>query len=298
MNKILMFSAVGLSLVIAGCGTASAAKSPSSSSKAHHPSSMSSSPSSHSTQATVQEISSNKTAQVVQAGKPATFVIKATTSTKHPAAREPVTFYIGPMVPLGHGVSHWYKSGTAHAARLIKTYSKMTNSQGEASLTLSPQPTKHMEMIAVKIGNFNTFSSSSMSGAGLLDAWWTTPSTSPMAPIGDYVKVQPFAVALKPGQKQALKITAMSPKGPISGAAVDIIPKAPGSSSSSMSNSSSMGGSMSSKGGMTLTTSSSGQVVYTVTASSQAMANRPVRVVVSHHMERVAGGMNADIMTR
>ncbi len=291
MKKTLLLLAGGLSAVIAGCGTASAAKAPS---KASHSSSMSPS---HGAIATVQEISSNKTAQVVEAGKSATFVLKATTSTNKPAVKEPVTFYIGPMVPLGHGVTNWYKSGTQGASGFITSYSKVTNSQGEASITLSPQPTKHMEMVGVQIGNFNTFSPSAMAGAGLLDAWWTTPSTSPMAPIGDYVKVTPFAVSASSGQKEPLRITAMSPKGPIAGASVDIIAKAPLSSSSSMNGSSGMGGSMSSQGGTTLDTNSSGQVNYTITASSQSMASRPVRIVVSNHMERVAGGMNADIMT-
>ena len=298
MNKTLILLAAGVSVAIAGCGTTQAAKSMSSpASKTRHSSSMSASQS-HTTRATVEEISSNKTAQVIEAGQSATFVLKATTSGQRPAAGQPVTFYIGPMVPLGHGVTNWYKSGTPQAAGFIKSYSKVTNSQGQAMITLSPQPTKHMEMVAVKIGNFNTFNSSAMTGAGLLDAWWTTPSTSPMAPVGDYVQVSPFAQAAKAGQKQVLTITAMSPNGPISGASVDVIPKGSlSSSSSSMSSSSGMNGSMSSQGGKILKTNSSGRVTYTVTASAQSMASLPVRIVVSNHMERVAGGMNADIMT-
>ncbi|WP_053960057.1 hypothetical protein [Sulfobacillus thermosulfidooxidans] len=307
MKRTFVMIAAGLTVALAGCGTSQAAKStpsmsktsPSSSSMSStSPSSSMSSSSSAMTTQTVAEIETNKTAQMVEAGNTATFVLTATTASGKPAKDLPVTFYIGPMVPLsGKGVSTWYTSGTAQAAKYIASYSKTTNSQGQATLTLTAQPTKSMEMVGVKIGNFSTFNPTAMKGAGLLDAWWTTSGTSPTAPVGDYVEVTPFAKAVKPGQKETLMITAMSPKGPISGAKVDIIPKTP-SASSSMGGNSGMGGGMSSSGGTTMTTNSQGQVSYTVTAPSTSMASLPVRIVVSDNMERVAGGMNADVVAQ
>ncbi|WP_028963417.1 hypothetical protein [Sulfobacillus thermosulfidooxidans] len=306
MKRTFVMIAAGLTVALAGCGTSQAAKStPSSMSKTSSSSSSmsSTSPSSSmsssgSTTQAVAEIQTNKTAQMVEAGNTATFVLTATTASGKPAKDLPVTFYIGPMVPLsGKGVSTWYTSGTAQAAKYIASYSKTTNSQGQATITLTAQPTKSMEMVGVKIGSFSTFNPTAMKGAGLLDAWWTTSATSPTAPIGDYVEVTPFAKVIKPGQKETLTITAMSPQGPISGAKVDIIPKTP-SASSSMGGNSSMGGGMSSSGGTTMTTNSQGQVSYTVTAPSTSMASLPVRIVVSNNMERVAGGMNADVVAQ
>jgi hypothetical protein len=244
---------------------------------------------------TVSEIQVNKTAQMVQAGKSATFVLTATTSTGQAASNLPVTVYIGPMVPLGSGVSTWYNSASGSAKTYLDSFSHTTNSSGQATITLSGQPAKSMEMVGVKIGSFQSFNPQTMKGAGLLDAWWTTSATVPTAPVGDYVVVKPFAVTVKPGASQTLTVTAMSPAGPISGASVLVTPKSATSSSSSMGSSSS--NSMSSTGGTTLMTNASGQVSYVVKTGSTAMAALPVRFVVSQGMGRVAGGMNAEVVT-
>ncbi len=244
---------------------------------------------------TVSEIQVNKTAQMVQAGKAATFILTATTSTGQPAAHLPVTVYIGPMVPLGSGVSTWYSSNSASGQPYLSSFSHTTNSMGQATITLAGQPAKSMEMVGVKIGSFQSFNPQTKTGAGLLDAWWTTNSTVPTAPVGDYVRVQPFAAVVKPGASQTLSISAMSPTGPISGASVSVTPKTASSSASSMGSSSS--GAMSSAGGTTLTTGANGEVQYSVKTGSAGMTALPVRIVVSQSMSRVAGGMNAEVLT-
>lgn len=290
MTKRVIGVAVSLTAVLAGCGTTSQAAKPQTSGS----STMSSTPASKSSVAssvTVAELNTNKTAQMVQAGQEATFVVTATTASGQPAANQPVIVYIGPMVPLGAGVSQWYSTSAQTASPYVASYSKTTNSMGQATIVLRGQPTKTMEMIGIKVGSLSTFNPSSMKGAGLMDAWWTTSTTNPTAPVGDYVVVQPFARVVAARSSQPLTITVMSPSGPVSGASVSVTPKTPGASSS-------MGGSsMSSSGGTHLTTNSQGQVSYTAKAGA-SMTALPVRIVVSQGMGRIAGGLNADLMAQ
>ena len=283
MSKYFALTAVGLTMVLAGCGTSQAAKTVSS--PTMKPVST--------TSKAVTEIQTNKTAQIVQAGQTATFVLTATTANGSPASNVPVTFYVGPMVPLGPGVHTWYTSGSSAGTHYFSSYSKKTNRLGEASVTLAEQPAKSMEMLGVKIGGLSTFNPSTMKGSGLMDAWWTTSSTTPTAPVGDYVVVRPFATTISTGASETLTVTAMSPNGPIAGAHVSFTPKT--RHSSSMNGSSSM----SSTGGTSMMTNTQGQTTFKIPtkALSSSMGGLPVRVVVSQGMARVAGGMNADVIT-
>lgn len=282
-NVILV--AAGLTVALAGCGTSQAAKPAASPSKT-----MAKTASTTTKTVQVAELQTNKTAQMVEAGQQATFVVTATGSGGQPAAGQPVTVYIGPMVPLGAGVSQWYTTGSAGISHYVSSYSKKTDSMGQATIVLAGQPVKTMEMVGIKVGSFSTFSPSAMKGAGLMDAWWTTPSTSPTAPVGDYVVVKPFAQDVPAGTAQPLLVSVMSPSGPVSGASVSVTPKTGGSSSMGSSSS------MSSAGGTTMTTNSQGQVSYTAKAGA-AMSALPVRIVVSKGMGRIAGGMNADVVS-
>lgn len=58
-----------------------------------------------------------------------------------------------------------------------------------------------MEMVAAKVGGLDGFGASAGHGVGLLDAWWTTPSTQPTVPVGDKVQVTPFLTSSQPGQR-------------------------------------------------------------------------------------------------
>lgn len=286
---------IGIMVMVAGCGTQTATSSPSKPASSSPASAMTKPPTSGTSVVSVKEIQTNKTAQMVEAGNPATFVLTAKTTAGHRASGVPVTFYVGPMMPLGSGVKTWYASGSSKSSTYIAHYSQKTNAQGQATITLKPQPTDRMEMVAVKIGNLSTFNAAAMTGSGLMDAWWTAPGTNPAAPVGDYVRVQPFAKVVAPGHTKTLIITAMSPQGPIPGATVDIIPKP---SSKAMGAQSTMGGKMSSSGGKTMMTNARGRVMYTVKASVSPMVSLPLRVVVSNNMQRVAGGMSADILSQ
>lgn len=283
-NVILM--AAGLTVTLAGCGMSQSATPATSSSQT-----MTKTSPAPSKTVQVAELQTNKTAQMVKAGQQATFVVTATGSGGQPAVGEPVTVYIGPMVALGAGVSQWYTTGAANTSRYVSSYSKKTNSMGQATIVLVGQPAKTMEMVGIKVGSFSTFSSSAMKRAGLMDAWWTTPSTSPTAPVGDYVVVKPFAKDVPAGTAQPLLISVMSPSGPVSGASVSVTPKTGGSSSMGSSSS------MSSTGGTTMITNSHGQVSYQAKAGA-AMSALPIRIVVSKGMGRIAGGMNADVVSK
>ncbi|MDA8192933.1 MAG: hypothetical protein M0Z53_02880 [Thermaerobacter sp.] len=237
-------------------------------------------------------LAANKTAQIVQAGTAATFVVTAVTSAGKPAVNQPVTFYIGPMVPLsGIPPKHWYASGTPQGNAYISSFTRMTNNSGQATLVLKAQPTKSMEMVGVRIGNLSSYSTSQGKALGSLDAWWTTPTTSPTAPVGDWVTLSPWVTNSPANQTVPLTVMVNSPTGPVAGATVSFAMKG-GMGSTSRS-------SMSSSGGVTRTTGSSGQVVYSVKTGAM-MAMTPIRIVVSSAstMMRVSGGMNAELISR
>ncbi|NMP24590.1 hypothetical protein [Sulfobacillus harzensis] len=236
----------------------------------------------------VYAITVNRTAEMVAAGHTASFRLTAWTKNGHPAAHQPVTIYIGTMVPLsGMPPTRWLASSTSAAARYIRSYSHETNSRGQVRVVLSAQPAKTMEMVGVKIGNLSTYRPSTMAALGSLDAWWTTPTTSPTAPIGDSVTVRPFVTKASPGASIPISVTVNSSTGPIANARVQFIPK----------HSSSMMGAMSNSGGYTRMTNRVGQVVWRAMAGSGAR-DMPIRIVVTTgaSMNRVAGGMNTEIV--
>ncbi len=278
-------------LVLAGCGiggapSASPSSSAQSNTSASSPMTSSAKPTTASPQNSsvsgVYAIAVNKTAQMVQAGHEASFVITATTNTGQPASNQPVTFYIGPMVPLsGNAPVAWYQSGTTSGSSYIASYSKTTNHQGQATLVLRGQPTKSMEMVGVSVGGLSSYVAGK-GALGSMDAWWTTPSTMPSAPVGDYVTVSPFITKVSGGSSPKISVITGSPKGPIPNASVDFIPKP-----------TSMASSMSSTGGMMVMTSSTGKAAYSVMVPSAGLL--PIRIVATEGsaMTRVAGGMNA-----
>lgn len=224
----------------------------------------------------------NKTAQMVMQGKSATFTITALTKSNKPAVGQPVTFYIGPMVPLSNvPPSKWFSSGTTSAATYISSFSKTTNSSGQATLILKGQPIKTMEMIGLKVGSLSSYVAGK-GAIGSMDAWWTTPSTTPEISIGNYVRVTPF-MTMANSATNSTTVTVGSATGVIKGARVQFTPKINSQKSSSMSSPTSSSVKM---------TNSSGTVNYSLTNSS--MTAVPVRVVVTQgsSSQRVAGGMN------
>lgn len=233
--------------------------------------------------------------KMVMAGQQATFELTAYTSGGKPAAHQPVSFWIGPMVPLsGIPPKDWYQTGTQASMPYVVSYSQSTNQSGQAFITLKGQPAKSMEMIAVRIGNISTFNTMRQSAAGQLDAWWTTPNIVPGAPVGDSVTVNPFLI-MDPNKKPVpLTVTVDSPQGPIANAMATFTPKTGASPMMGTS-----GSGMSSQGGTTLVTNAQGTVRYTAMlgSSSSILA---VRIVATegNAMMRVAGGMNAEIIAK
>lgn len=246
---------------------------------------------------TVYSIQANRTAQMVLAGKPATFVVTARSQTGQPVANQPVTFYIGPMVPLSNvPPKRWLVSGTAAAQPYIASYSKKTHQNGQATLVLRAQPTQSMEMVGVRIGNLSSYSASKGKALGSLDAWWTTAQTAPTAPVGDFVTINPFVTMASAYASVPVTVRVNSPAGPIVGASVLITPQVGGSGGMG---SSSMGSSMSSTGGTSVMTNTSGQATYkAMSGASGSML--PIRIVVTQdsQMMRVAGGMNAEVIAK
>ncbi len=274
---------VGTSILLgaSGCGAAKV-------------SGMSSTPASTTTRAhssrshSVNSITVNRTAVMVAAGHTVSFRLTAWTKNGKPAPHQPVTIYIGTMVPLsGMPPTSWLASNTSATARYIQSYSHETNRKGQAQVVLSAQAAKTMEMIAVKIGNLSTYRPSTMVALGTLDAWWTTPTTSPTAPIGDSVTVRPFAIKASPGASIPISVTVNSSGGPIAHAQVQFIPKSSSSMMKAMSNS----------GGYTRTTNRAGKVVWQAMATNGA-GELPIRIVATMgtSMHRVAGGMNTEIV--
>lgn len=247
----------------------------------------------------VYAMKANVTAQMVMTGKTASFVVTALSQSGQPVANQPVTFYIGSMVPLSNvPPSHWLASGTSAATPYISSYSKTTNQHGQATVVLTPRPAKTMEMVGVRIGNLSSYSTSAHHAVGALDAWWTTPKTMPTAPVGDSVTVNPFVTMASASTSTPVTVTVDSPSGPISGARVLFTAKS-GSSKGSGSNAMGTSSSMSSSNGTTVMTNASGQATYkAMTGASMSML--PIRIVVTHGsaMARVSGAMNVELIAK
>lgn len=231
----------------------------------------------------------------------ATFTLTARTATGRPAVGEPVSFWVGPMTPLsGVSPAAWYQTGTAPARAYVVSASSRTDGAGQARIVLFGQPAGSMEMVAVRIGDLDSFDASLGRGEGLLDAWWTTPKSMPTAPVGDRVTVTPFLAAVRPGAATRFVVRVTDAAGkPVAGAGVELIAHPP--TSGSMMGSSSMGSSsMASSGTSTrsATTDGAGEVSERVAAS--AMAPVVLRVVVTEpgSTDRVAGGMAALLVGR
>lgn len=232
-------------------------------------------------------IQTNKTAQIVAQGKSARFTITALTKNNKPATGEPVTFYVGIMTPLSQvPPSKWLSSGSTSASSYISSFSKKTNSSGQASITLKGQPLNTMEMIGLKVGSLSSYVSGK-GAIGSLDAWWTTPSATPAMPVGNYVKVDPF-MAVSSAKTDTINVTVGSTSGVIKGAKVQFIPKINPQKSSSMSSMSSM---TTSGASSSMMTNSSGKTTYML--QNPSMTTIPIRIVVTQNgSQRVAGGMN------
>lgn len=237
----------------------------------------------------VYRITADPTSQMIHAGKPATFVLTASTKNGKPAVNEPVTFYIGTMVPLsGMPPTRWISSRTPAARPYIAQASRVTNRRGQATLVLSRKPANTMEMIAVAVGSLSSYSASSMTALGSLDAWWTTPTSRPSAPIGDSVTVRPFLERVAPLSRVRLSVTVDSPHGPVKHAHVLFIPKMGGMSSM---------GAMSNAGSTAVMTNQAGEAFWVGEAGSMA-GGYPTRIVVTEGAAkgRAAGGMNSELV--
>ncbi len=275
------FSVVGLLTLVgtAGCGAGQVSGGSSA------PASASAARSSHDG---VYAVTVNRTAEMIDAGHTASFLLTAWTKSGKPAAHQPVTFYIGTMMPLsGMPPAEWLASNTSAASSYIQSYSRETNSSGQAELVLSAQRAGTMEMVGTKIGDLSSYSQSAMAALGSLDAWWTTPATSPTAPVGDSVTVRPFLTKASRGSAIPITVTVDSPSGPVPDARVNFIPKQDSSMMASMSNA----------GGYTVMTNQVGQAVWRAMAGTAAR-KIPIRIVVTEgaSMTRVAGGMNTEIV--
>lgn len=329
VNKLTkQLALTGLAAIaLTGCGTAASttasATSGSSSGSSGGMSASSSSSGSSASGPAVAQILSDKTAQVLMAAShsksaqhEATFVLTALTASGKPAAGEPVTFYIGPMVPLSNiPPKEWYASGTPSSHTYIASYSKTTDSKGRATLVLYGQPAKTMEMVGAKIGNLSSYSVQAMHAVGSLDAWWTTPSIAPGAPVGDYATVTPWVATERPHHTVNLSVKVESPSGPVAAADVSFAAKAgkgsatgaasgaasgmSSSSSSGMSSGSSSGqtSSMGSQSGPVISTDASGTAAYAVKTGG-AKSVLPIRIVAmkSQSTARISGGMNAELI--
>lgn len=245
----------------------------------------------------------NKTAQILAAApsagsktNEATFVLTALDKAGKPVANAPVTFYIGPMVPLsGHPPTSFTASSSSGAAKYIASSTPTTDAAGQATITLLGQPADTMEMIGVKVGKLSTFNVKKGKAVGTLDAWWTAPTAAKAPPVGAYVTTTPFAaIYAKGAAAPSIKITAMTATGPIAGATVSVTPKSVGAKKSS----SSMGSSSSTA--TMLKTSSSGSVTYPVMFTKTAKGGKAaLRIVVTQaNGNRVAGGMVVQLAQR
>ena len=150
--------------------------------------------------APVRIVNSDVTSQVLPAAgeKSATrnnarFYLSAKSYGHRPAAFEPVTFYIGIMAP-GSGVppTTWIPSNSPAAAPYVAYASRFTDRWGHAELVLKGQTAQTMEMVAVKVGNLSGYDPATNKAMSALDAWWTTPQSSPTAHPYDTTTVLPF----------------------------------------------------------------------------------------------------------
>ena len=125
----------------------------------------------------------------------AVFVISAYASQHRPVADAPVTFYIGNMTP-GSGIppTSFVATNTSQAQPYVKYASAYTNRLGQAVLVLKGQKAQTMEMVGVKVGNFSSYNPTTHKLSAALDAWWTTPSSTPTAPYYDTLTVNPFMI--------------------------------------------------------------------------------------------------------
>lgn len=251
--------------------------------------------------AAVAVVDSDVTAQMVAAAarpsahaNEATFTLRALTASGSPAAGEPVSWWVGPMVPLsGVHPAHWYEAGTSAAAPYVATATAKTNAAGQARIVLLGQPAKRMEMVAVRVGDLSSYDTALGRGLGLLDAWWTTPSTSPTAPVGDRVTVTPFLAQTRPGARTDFQVKVANAAGaPIVGAGVSWTPSkvATGSGMGMGSSSTAMGSSMSAA--PAATTNAAGTASFAFSEPKQA-GGWSFRAVVTQpgSARRIAGGM-------
>ena len=219
----------------------------------------------------------------------ASFTLTAYDAKGHPVKGAKVAFFIGPMKPLSNVMpAAWRRSGTSGAKPYVASFSKRTNSAGQATLTLYGQPADSMEMVGVRIGNLSSFDAKAKRALGTLDAWWTN-AASGRAPVGDYVQAAPFLAAGRAAKGGRVTVTAMSPSGPIPGASVQYIMES--------GNAGGMGSSSGSSA-MGATTNSQGRATFTVTPAQAGKT--PVRIVVTqpHSTKRVAGGMNIELIAK
>jgi len=267
-------------------------------------------------------VDSNVTAQMVAAAPrassrsdEATFTLHAYTARGRPAVGEPVSWWIGPMVPLsGVHPAHWLQAGTAAAKTYVASATPRTDASGEARIVLFGQAAKTMEMVAVRVGDLDSYQQMLGRGVGLLDAWWTTPSTTPTASVGDRVTLSPFLASIRPGQRTVFHVHVADASGsPIVGAGIDWVPQqaagqtSAGSrmgSSAMTSSTTGMGSSAMTSPGMEamaptkVVTNAAGDASY----SFQRRQNGNfcgLRVVVTRpgSRNRVAGGMAGELLT-
>jgi hypothetical protein len=255
-------------------------------------------------------VDSNVTAQMLAAAPrssshsdEAAFTLRAYTAGGRPAADESVSWWVGPMAPLsGVHPAHWLQAGSASAATYVASASATTDASGEARIVLFGQPAKAMEMVAVRVGDLNSYDQSLGRGIGLLDAWWTTPSTTPTAPVGYRVTLSPFLAADGPGQRTVFHVHVADASGaPINGAGVNWVPQpaaGKASAGSSMGSSAVTSPGMATMASTKAVTDPAGNATY----SFQRPANGNycgLRVVVTQPGShgRVAGGMASELLT-
>lgn len=275
---------------------------------------------SHRSSIPVTAVLSDVTAQMVTAATQgsshsdeATFTLRALTASGQAAAGQPVSWWVGPMVPLsGVHPAHWFKAGTAAAKPYVASDTTTTDASGRARIVLLGQPAKTMEMVAVRVGDLSSFDQALGHGVGLLDAWWTTPSTTPTAPVGDRVTVSPFLAATHPGQRTVFHVHVTDASGaPIVGAGIDWVPQpAGGTAMGSSMGSSSMTSSTTARGAGTSSSAAAAMTptmaVTNTAGDASYKLQRPdhgsycgLRVVVTKpgSKNRVAGGMAGELLT-
>lgn len=207
------------------------------------------------------------------------------------------------MVPLsGVHPAHWFQAGTASTRTYVASATARTDASGEARIVLFGQPARAMEMVAVGVGDLDSYDQTLGRGVGLLDAWWTTPSTTPTAPVGDRVTLSPFLASIGPGQRAVFHVRVADASGtPIVGAGIDWVPQPAAGKTSACS---SMGSSALTSPGMAAmaptkaVTNTAGDATY----SFQRPDNGNycgLRLVVTHQGSegRVAGGMASELLT-